>query len=173
VRVERAIDLPAPAEQVWAVLMDWERQADWMRDADRIVVVSSHRIGVGVRLEVTTRLAGIPAFTESMEVVGWEPPHRFAIRHGAPVAGTGTWTLDPIGGGTRLAWTEDVRLRMPLVGSIAARCYAPLLQWLMGRSLTALRRHLVAIGPVAPTAMDQRSAPEVRSDANGSSGAVR
>ena len=44
-----------------------------MLDADRVEVVSAHREGVGVRLAVRTRILRLPAFTEPMEVIGWEP----------------------------------------------------------------------------------------------------
>ena len=86
--------------RAWSVLVDWERQADWMLDADRVEVVSDTREGVGVRLAVKTRLLGVPAFTEPMEVTVWEPPRRLVIRHGSLVAGTGIWDLVPMDGGT-------------------------------------------------------------------------
>ena len=38
--MERAIALPVRREEAWAVLVDWERQADWMLDADRVDVTS-------------------------------------------------------------------------------------------------------------------------------------
>ena len=63
-RVTSEVELPCPPEETWAVLMDWERQADWMLDADSVRVVSGHREGVGVHLAVRTRLFGVPAFTE-------------------------------------------------------------------------------------------------------------
>ena len=75
--------LPTTPEEAWAVLVDWERQADWMLDADRVDVVSPQREGVGVRLAVKTRLFGVPAFTEPMEVTVWDPPRRLEIRHGS------------------------------------------------------------------------------------------
>src|SRR5580765_7747786 len=74
--VERAIVLPTTPRGAWSVLVDWERQADWMLDADRVEVVSDLREGVGVRLAVRTRLLGVPTFTEPMEVTVWEPPRR-------------------------------------------------------------------------------------------------
>ena len=37
-RVERTIDLPCRIEEVWVALTDWERQADWMLDADAVIV---------------------------------------------------------------------------------------------------------------------------------------
>jgi hypothetical protein len=144
VRVERTIDLPRPAPDAWAILTDWEAQATWMRDADQVEVVSTARDGVGVRLAVRTRLFGIPAFTEPMEVVAWDPPRFLAIRHGGPVRGEGTWILEPVGGGaSRFTWREDVQLRVPLVGEAAAWCYRPVMRILMGRAQEDLRRRLL------------------------------
>jgi hypothetical protein len=149
VEVRREIVLPCPPAEAWAVLTDWERQADWMLDADEVRVVSVAREGVGVRLSVRTRLFQVPAFTEPMEVTGWEPPGRLEIAHGGLVAGTGTWELVPVEGGTRFAWTERVRLRVPVVGEVAARAYVPVMRWLMGRAQAGLRRYVIGSGPSA------------------------
>lgn len=146
-RVERQVVLPTTPEEAWAVLMDWERQADWMLDADRVVVASSQREGVGVRLKVKTRILGIAAFDEPMEVTGWDPPRRLEIRHGSVVSGLGVWLLERAEGGTRFTWSEDIRLRVPLVGELAAWWYRPVMLMLMGRAQASLRRHVIAIGP--------------------------
>jgi carbon monoxide dehydrogenase subunit G len=150
VLVERDIMLPVPVEEAWTTLMDWERQAGWMLDADSVTVVSDEREGVGVRLEVRTRIFGVAAFTEPMEVVGWDPPRRLDIRHGSLVAGTGAWMLKAVEGGTRFTWREDIRLAVPvpLLGEIAAAIYRPVMRALMGRAMTGLRRYLIATGPV-------------------------
>ena len=147
VLVEREIVLPVPPAEAWAVLMDWERQADWMLDADRVTVVSEEREGVGVRLAVRTRIFGIPAFTEPMEVTGWDAPRRLDIRHGSLVAGDGTWILEPVEGGTRFTWREDIRLAAPVVGGLAATLYRPVMRVLMGRAMLGLRAYLIASGP--------------------------
>jgi Polyketide cyclase / dehydrase and lipid transport len=139
--------LPCPPEEAWAVLLAWERQADWMLDADRVEVVGARRQGVGVRLAVRTQILGLPAFTEPMEVVGWDPPRRLVLRHGSIVVGEGTWQLEPEPGGTRFAWVEEVRLGIPLVGELAARLYAPILRWLMRRGAAGLRRRVIDAGP--------------------------
>jgi carbon monoxide dehydrogenase subunit G len=146
--VEREIVLPTTPDEAWRILVDWERQADWMLDADRVEVVSETRVGVGVRLAVKTRLFGVPVFTEPMEVTGWDPPRRLEIRHGSLVSGTGVWMLVPVAGGTRFHWSEDVRLHVPLVGELAARLYRPLARTLMGRAQRSLRDHVIAIGPM-------------------------
>jgi len=146
-QVERAIVLPTTPAEAWSVLMDWERQADWMLDADSVTVVSDLREGVGVRLAVRTRLFGIPAFVEPMEVTAWDPPRRLEIRHGSLVSGVGTWTLAPVDGGTAFTWREDIELAVPIAGDLAARCYRPVMRALMGRAMEGLRRHVIALGP--------------------------
>jgi hypothetical protein len=147
VRVHVETSLPCPPDEAWAILLAWERQADWMLDADRVEVVGDRRDGVGVRLAVRTRILGLPAFNEPMEVVGWDPPRRLVLRHGSIVVGEGTWVLEPEPGGTRFAWIEDVGLGVPLVGELAARLYAPFLRWLMRRAVAGLRRKVIDAGP--------------------------
>jgi uncharacterized protein YndB with AHSA1/START domain len=139
--------LPCPPDEAWAILLAWERQADWMLDADRVEVVGERREGVGVRLRVRTRLLGVPAFTDPMEVVAWDPPRRLVLRHGSIVDGEGTWLLEPEAGGSRFVWIEDVRLRVPVLGELAARAYAPILRRLMERAATGLRRRVIDAGP--------------------------
>jgi len=147
VRVERSIVLPCTTAQAWDVLTRWERQADWMPDADEVVVRSVQRTGVGVRLDVRTRLFQIPVFTEPMEITAWDPPRCLEIAHGGLVLGHGVWTLEPAGAGTRFTWIEDVQLRIPIAGELAARLYGPILHVLMGRAQRGLRSLIVASGP--------------------------
>jgi carbon monoxide dehydrogenase subunit G len=146
-RTSVGTSLPCPPEEAWATLMDWERQADWMLDADRVEVVGDRREGVGVRLRVRTRILGLPAFVEPMEVTAWDPPRRLVLRHGAVVHGEGTWLLEPEPQGTRFVWIEEVRLGVPLIGELAARIYAPVLRRLMGRAASGLRRRVIDAGP--------------------------
>ena len=147
-RIERSIDLPCGAEEVWAVLTDWERQADWMLDADAVEVTSEVREGIGVTLAVRTRLFQVPAFTETIEVVVWAPPTELVIAHGPPVVGRGIWALEEHDGGTRFTWTEEVVLATSVLGGMVSACYAPALGALMRRSLRGLRGSIIARGPV-------------------------
>jgi hypothetical protein len=64
--IRESILLPVPVERAWAFLLEWERQAEWMRDADRVEVESAHREGVGVVIAVKTRVLNVPAFTERL-----------------------------------------------------------------------------------------------------------
>jgi Polyketide cyclase / dehydrase and lipid transport len=152
VSVERSIDLPCRIEEAWTVLIRWERQADWMLDADEVIVRSDHREGVGVRLDVRTRLFQIPAFVEPMEVTAWDPPRSLSIAHGGPVRGRGIWTLTPNAVGTRFTWTEDVELAIPVLGALAAVAYAPVMRALIDRAQRGLRSLIIASGPARDVA---------------------
>jgi uncharacterized protein YndB with AHSA1/START domain len=146
-KIERSIDLPCDPDEAWRVLVDWERQADWMADADAVVVTSHKRAGAGVTLRVRTRVFGIPAFTETIEVVEWAPPNALAIAHGPPLRGRGTWTLERISVGTRFTWAEVVELETPALGWLLSAAYAPVLGWLLRRSMRGLRASIIARGP--------------------------
>ena len=147
-RIERSIDLPCGTEEAWRVLTDWERQADWMLDADAVEVTSEHRVGIGVTLAVRTRLFQVPAFTETVAVVAWQAPTELVIAHGPPIRGRGTWAFEEHDGATRFTWTEEVELATSALTGIVSACYAPILGVLMGRSLRGLRGAIIARGPV-------------------------
>jgi uncharacterized protein YndB with AHSA1/START domain len=141
-RVEREVVLPVPPDAAWSALTDWERQASWMRDADRVDVISRQREGVGTTVAVRTRVLHVPLFTERLEVVAWDPPRALRIAHRSFVRGVGTWTLEPAGTGTRFRWTEEIALPIPLVGELALLAYRPFMRHLMGGAMRTLRARL-------------------------------
>ncbi len=141
-RVGREVVLPVPPAAAWAALTDWERQAEWMRDADRVEVVSPQRTGLGTMVAVRTRVLHVPLFTERLEVVGWDPPRELRIAHRSFVRGTGTWSLEPAGTGTRFRWVEQISLPVPILGELALRVYRPFMRRLMGGAMRDLQTRL-------------------------------
>ena len=141
-RVGREVVLPVPPAAAWAALTDWERQAEWMRDADRVEVVSLQRAGLGTTVAVRTRVLHVPLFTERLEVVGWDPPRELRIAHRSFVRGTGTWSLEPAGTGTRFWWVEEISLPVPVLGELALRVYRPFMRRLMGGAMRDLQTRL-------------------------------
>lgn len=139
-RVERDIWLPSTPEEAWSVLIDWERQPDWMKDADRVDVLTPYREGPGVRIAVRTRVLNVPAFTERLEVLVWEPPRRLLMAHRSFIHGTGEWLLDPAHSGTTFSWIEEISLPIPVLGELALRLYRPVMRFLMRSALEGLRR---------------------------------
>ena len=152
--VSESVVLPVPVERAWAFLLDWERQAEWMRDADRVEVVSPHREGVGVVIAVKTRVLNVPAFTERLEVVGWEPLRVLRLAHRGFVHGTGEWRLVPVARGdergTRFTWEERLSFGVPVLGALSLAVYRPFMRILMRGSLENLRRTLASAGQTPP-----------------------
>lgn len=138
-KVSSEVVLPVPVERAWEALMRWEDQAEWMRDADAVRVVSPQREGVGTTIAVKTRVLGVPLFTETLEVTLWEPHRRLVMAHRSFVRGVGTWRFQPVEGGTWFTWTEDLRLPVPLLGELALRVYRPFMRYLMRGALANLR----------------------------------
>jgi hypothetical protein len=144
-RLERQIVLPTTPAGAWAVLVDWERQPEWMADADEVRVTSAAREGLGATLAVRTRLLNVPVFTERLEVIGWNPPGELRVAHRGFIHGAGTWSLTPAGAGTRFRWIEDLSLPVPLLGGLALLVYRPFMRYLMGRTMKRLRTYVGAL----------------------------
>lgn len=140
-RVEVAREVNAPPSIVWGLLVDWERQVEWMVDAQDVEVASEVRTGVGVRLRVPTNVLGI-RFEDVLEVTAWDEPQRLAVRHvGSLVTGEGAFELVPTLRGTRVVWWEDVDPPLRVVGELGASLLVrPCLRWLFRRSLDNFAR---------------------------------
>jgi hypothetical protein len=142
--VRSEVVLAIPLERAWGLLLQWERQAEWMRDADRVEVLTPHREGIGVVIAVKTRVLNVPLFTERLEVVAWDPPRRLRLAHGGFVRGIGEWRLVPVGRGdergTRFTWEERLSLGVPLLGAAALAVYRPFMRILMRGSMENLRK---------------------------------
>jgi hypothetical protein len=158
-RVEASAVVPVTPPSLWAVLLRWEEQARWMRDADEVRVIGERRDGAGARIAVRTRVLGVPAFTEPLEVTEWDPPRRLALAHRGFVRGSGIWSLEPEGEGTRLRWTEDLTLPIPLLGEAALLAYRPFLRRLMRGSLADLRAYTLAAGGSIASQAGESGAP--------------
>jgi carbon monoxide dehydrogenase subunit G len=77
IRVELALEIERPAQEVFDRLVDIDRIPEWQSSA-----VASHAdgpLGVGVRVHETRRLLGREAHTE-LEVCAFDPPRHFALR---------------------------------------------------------------------------------------------
>ena len=143
-RVEAGILIPADPEAVWRRVLDWKLQPLWMSDAASVRVLTPHLEGRGVRVAVRTRVLGVPAFTEVLEVTGWDPPRRLELAHRGFVRGVGEWILEPKVDATRFRWTERLSLPVPVLGELVLLAYRPLMRRLMRASLRNLKGWLTA-----------------------------
>ena len=140
-RVSSSVVLEIAVERAWELLGRWEDQARWMKDADSVRVVTAQRDGVGTRIAVKTRVLNVPLFTEQLEVTVWDPPRRLVMAHRSFVRGVGTWVFEPVEGGARFTWTEDLSLPVPLLGELALRVYRPFMRHLMRGALGNLQAY--------------------------------
>jgi hypothetical protein len=140
VRVSAQIELGLPPGEAWRRLLAWEDQITWIEDAASVRVLTSHRGGVGVIVAVRTRVLGVPLLTDRLEVTVWDPPRRLVMAHRGLVRGVGEWLLQPVGGGTRFTWTEDLALPVPILGELLLLMYRPFMHRLMCSSLSNLKR---------------------------------
>ncbi|MFJ9810410.1 SRPBCC family protein [Streptomyces sp. NPDC101158] len=112
-RVERAVGLP-PAE-VWRRLTDWPAHGAQV-PFTRTTVLTAGPTGVGTRFSARTG-PGRLAFEDPMEVVRFEPPEPGRpgvcrlVKHGRVVLGWAMFEVAGEGSGSRVRWTEELRLR--------------------------------------------------------------
>jgi len=131
------VDVDAPPEQVWAALVDWDRQGEWMLLTDvRAVGAGADGVagqGVGGRLAAVTgvKLPGLRRIgvLDSMLITGWEFPRQVDVRHtGRVVRGTGTFEVRPrAGGGSTFVWTEGLDLPLGVLGRAGWPLLRPLI----------------------------------------------
>jgi polyketide cyclase/dehydrase/lipid transport protein len=108
------VEVNAPAEQVWAAAVDWERQGEWMF-ATRVRQVADDR------LRAVTGI-GPAGLVDNMRITGWDPPHRCTVQHLGPVLlGEAVFEVIPAGARARFVWTEDLALPGGRAGRVALR----------------------------------------------------
>lgn len=139
-RVDLSVHSKAPRAAVWDVLVDWERQSEWMLDAKAVHVVSEHREGDGVTIRCPTNLLGFTV-QDVMRVTRWEDQRALEVIHlGKIITGTGAFELeDAPGGGTTIRWWEEVDPPLGALGEFGANLVAaPVIRKIFTRSLTNL-----------------------------------
>src|SRR3954462_5245717 len=117
--VTASIDVPVAQSDTWAAVTDWARQSDWI-PATQARATDQDGRGVGGRLEARTGIGPV-GFVDSMEITGWEEPHRCVVRHtGRVVRGAGAFEVEPLAdGGSRVPWTEWVQPPLGRLGYVA------------------------------------------------------
>lgn len=132
--VELVLDVhvAAPPERVWAAMVDWDRQGEWML-ATRAHGVQGGEYG---GIEALTGFGPI-AIRDTMRITGWDPPHECRVVHtGRIVRGTGVFRVDPVGeGGSTFTWSESLDLPLGALGRLGWPVVRPAFRWGVRRSL--------------------------------------
>jgi len=136
------VDLPDTPERVWSYLADIRSHTEWMHDALSISLTSEETAGVGTTFDCLTGIGPIKTI-DKMEIVGWEDSRLMGVRHQGLVSGEGQFNLDPIHGGTRFSWVEDLKLPWLFGGPIGEVFAKPILQAIWRRNLRGLKTQIV------------------------------
>ena len=112
------VDVAAPAAQVWAAVVDWERQGRWLPLTRVEVVEAGPGGGLGTKLVAYTGVGRL-AVADRMTVTEWEPPRRATVtKTGRVLRGSAWFEVRPTSaGGSRLVWGEV--LSPPPVGPLS------------------------------------------------------
>lgn len=126
-----AVDVDAPPERVWAAVVDWERQAEWVA---LTTVTGGH--GVGATLVAWTGVGRL-GFRDPMTITTWQPPARCVVRHdGRVVRGWAAFeVLARPDGGARFVWSEWLVLPLGTAGELGFAVVKPFFAWFLRRSL--------------------------------------
>jgi Polyketide cyclase / dehydrase and lipid transport len=129
----------APINETWSVLADIPLQVEWMREMKRVELTTPGPTGVGTRGTALVRVFGIPV-ADPVEVVAFEPPTRFAIRHEGLFTGGGLITLESGADGRTTIVRWDETLRPPLLPDLGGLIIAPILRPIFQADLHRFRR---------------------------------
>lgn len=145
-RIEAATHIEAPVARVWEVLLDWERQPRWMRDARSVEVTSPHRTGPDVVLRCRTDIAAGIVVTDVMVTTEWEDERIVGVRHtGWPIRGVGAFELEPTPHGTHFTWWEEVTAPLWGLGeAVTTLLVVPQVRRVFRASLAGLKRECEA-----------------------------
>lgn len=110
-----SVEVDAAPEQVWAALIDWERQGEWIL-ATTVVQKSETGVGLGTEIEALTGIGRL-GVRDVMRVSEWDPPRRCTMQHtGRLIRGRGIFEVTPRPAGSTFTWTEDLALPFGALG---------------------------------------------------------
>lgn len=140
-KIETTIEIAAPPERVWSVLMDPDRLADWVTIHRSLGEVSDRPLKRGSEIEQTLKVRGL-RFEVRWRVTELEEGHR-AVWEGRGPAGSKAITRYEVttngNGGTRFSYVNDV---IPPMGSLGSKASRVLIGGVSKREATRSLEHL-------------------------------
>jgi carbon monoxide dehydrogenase subunit G len=139
-RVERSIEIDAPPEQVYGLVMDPGRLEDWVSIHDALPEAPDGELDAGSTLTQRLRLAG-RHFTVRWRVVEDDRPRRVVWEGRGPVRTHArvVYGFDAQNGGTRFSYLNEYELPGGPAGRLAGRAVSRTAQREMKLSLDRLK----------------------------------
>ena len=138
-KVEREIDLPAPAEDVYAMLMDPARLGEWVTVHEEFVDAPAE-LEQGSEMTQRLKVAG-QRFTVNWKVTEADRPSRVTWEGRGPARTTArvVYEIDERDGHTRFSYLNEYELPGGAAGRIAGRAVSAAAGREVERSLERLR----------------------------------
>jgi hypothetical protein len=99
-KIEHAVTIGRPVQEVWDYLMDSRNDAVWITNVVEVGRGGDIPPAPGVEIEETYKFLGVRV-PVVLTVTDHEPPTRSAVDVRGLVAGRGSYRLDPVDSGTR------------------------------------------------------------------------
>ena len=144
-RLQREVDVAAPAAELWDYVTDWPRQGEWIPKT-RVENLGEGR-GVGGRFRAWSGLGRV-GFWDLMTITAWEKTPdgggRCEVLHlGSVVKGEGEFAVVARGEhASRFVWAEIVVVPLGALGAVGWRLVRPLVERLIDRGLASLRQRV-------------------------------
>jgi carbon monoxide dehydrogenase subunit G len=140
VKVERTIEIAAPPERLYEILMDPQRLEDWVTIHHHLEDAPKGRLRKGSKLTQCLRLAG-KKFKVRWTVVENDPCVRVVWEGRGPVAShaRAVYELQENGGGTTFSYLNEYELPGGALGRVATRAVSRVTQKELEGSLQRLK----------------------------------
>jgi len=141
-RLQREVEVAAPAASVWDYVTDWPRQAEWVPHT-RVENVDE-AAGLGGRFRAWTGVGPI-GFWDPMTITAWERTPdgggRCEVLHlGAVVKGEGEFTVLAVDDHTsRFVWAEVVVIPLGRLGALGWGFARPVVERFVDHGLRTMR----------------------------------
>jgi carbon monoxide dehydrogenase subunit G len=124
VKIEREIDIAAPLEDVYRVVMDPRRLADWVTIHEQLVHAPRGQLSEGDELAQKLKVAG-QTFKVSWTVVKAHSPRDVEWQGRGPMGTKARvcYWLEPDGDGTRFHYVNEYELPGGPLGKMGARIF--------------------------------------------------
>lgn len=144
--VRADVDLPGISpDSAFAAMVDLAAQERWMIATRLYPVESGAPVPlVGSRVAAFTGVGGL-GLLDTMTVTAYEPPRRWVVaKDGALLRGVGTMAVQPIAGGCRASWTNELTLPYGMLGRLMFLVAGPIARAALRACLRRLARQLQA-----------------------------
>ncbi|MTD13669.1 SRPBCC family protein [Nakamurella sp. YIM 132087] len=138
-RVGASVQVEAPAERVFAAMVDLPSQSRWMLLTTLFPLAGEHPVPeVGSRMAALTGLGGAGVL-DQMEVIAFRPPELWEVRHlGRLISGRGVFQVQDQGERCTVEWYEELELPFGPLGRLGWPLVRPAVRWGIAKSLRTL-----------------------------------